>query len=421
VTVPHCKLNGTPKEPFSEAELAEIRTYFNANLDIQGSGMVVAAPDHDTGPGGDYYYAWMRDGALSMNALLQTTGNFADIESKLEHWLEWVERSEDQTDPHGDIMAEPKFLIPSGKPFPGGWCRPQTDGPGLRAITLIAYADAKPSIADRAWAAIKRHLDWVAENYTSNGCDLWEEVRSSDFFWNRYTMRKSLMQGAAFATRVGDSSRASRYTETAKAITESLADHIDEDGFVFESTNRHTDTAVIEAFNVGDMGDDVFGPLSKEVIATLVGLSHTFCRAYDINQAAANQSIPGVLYGRYDGDNYDGGNPWTLLTASVATLLYRQAFALSKGVKIEEHSAASLKTLLGQDLTAANLLAAGDSILLRMKTFLTNGMHMNEQINRDTGAMTSAKDLTWSYANALKSAKARQAAAHAILSQAIVV
>jgi len=36
-----------------------------------------------------------------------------------------------------DVRVEAKFEIPSGTPFNGGWCRPQTDGPGLRAITLI--------------------------------------------------------------------------------------------------------------------------------------------------------------------------------------------------------------------------------------------------------------------------------------------
>ena len=33
--------------------------------------------------------------------------------------------------------------------------------------------------------------DWVVANYSSSTCDLWEEVRSEDFFWNRYTMRSS--------------------------------------------------------------------------------------------------------------------------------------------------------------------------------------------------------------------------------------
>jgi hypothetical protein len=55
---PTCPLGFTPQIPFSAADIQKIRSYFKANLDIQGKGGVVAAPDHDTGPGGDYYYAW---------------------------------------------------------------------------------------------------------------------------------------------------------------------------------------------------------------------------------------------------------------------------------------------------------------------------------------------------------------------------
>lgn len=38
-------------------------------------------------------------------------------------------------------MDEVKFEIPSGNIYDGGWCRPQNDGPGLRAITLLSYAN----------------------------------------------------------------------------------------------------------------------------------------------------------------------------------------------------------------------------------------------------------------------------------------
>jgi glucoamylase len=384
--------------------------------------MVVAAPDHDTGPGGDYYYAWQRDGALSMNAFLQTTPKLEDVEEKMMHWISWVERSTKQSDAQGDIFVEPKYLIPSGKPFPGGWCRPQNDGPGLRAITLMNYAAVKADVADRAWNSVKEELDWVAANYTSEGCDLWEEVKSSDFFWNRYTMRKALIMGADFASVVGkDLSRSSNYKAKAAEITAQLSSHVEEDGFVFESVNRKIDTAVIEAFNVGDLDDGVFAPLSKEVIATLVGLSRTFCKAYDVNQQQAVAKKQGVLFGRYEGDTYDGGNPWVLLSASASTLLYRQSLAMSKGATVP--SGTDLETLLGQDVTASNLLGAGDAILNFMKTYLTNGMHMNEQIDRNTGALLSAKDLTWNYANVLKAMKARDAAIHALTSStsAIVV
>eukprot|EP00929_Paragymnodinium_shiwhaense_P021409 TRINITY_DN1396_c0_g1_i5.p1 TRINITY_DN1396_c0_g1~~TRINITY_DN1396_c0_g1_i5.p1 ORF type:complete len:516 (+),score=151.75 TRINITY_DN1396_c0_g1_i5:73-1548(+) len=425
VPVNHCTLKFEPKQPFSDDEVAKIRELFEANLDIQGSGMVVAAPDHNTGPGGDYYFAWMRDGALSMNAFMETSPSWTDdVDKKMDNWLGWVERSMAQK-PVGDrdLMAEPKFVIPSGEPFPGAWCRPQNDGPGLRAITLMNYVSKKPSVAERAWKSIQQELDWVVSKYDSQGCDLWEEIQSTDFFWNRFTMRKALLLGADFAKKMKDEGRASTYKAKGQEVEGKLSDHVQSDNFVFESLSRKMDTAVIEAFNVGYMNDSVFEPLDKKVVATLVGLAKMFCKEYGLNQQAAEKSIPGVLFGRYQGDNYDGGNPWILLSASAAELLYRQSLALQTG-KLDADAADNLKSILGQDANAKTLLAAGDAIFDRMKTFLTNGLHMNEQIGRDDGVLKSAKDLTWNYANVLKAMKARKqaaAAANATMSDTIVV
>lgn len=41
-------------------------------------------------------------------------------------------------DPNGiDVRIEPKYYLPDGPVFDEGWCRPQNDGPGLRAISLM--------------------------------------------------------------------------------------------------------------------------------------------------------------------------------------------------------------------------------------------------------------------------------------------
>jgi hypothetical protein len=39
---------------------------------------------------------------------------------------------------------------------------------------------------------------------------------------------------------------------------------------------------------------------------------------FSINQADTNAGIPGVLYGRYEGDGIAGGNPWILTSAYLA-------------------------------------------------------------------------------------------------------
>ncbi len=50
--------------------------------------------------------------------------------------------------------------------------------------------------------AIKYDLDYVVSGFSSNTCDLWEEIRDADLFWNRITMKKAMIVGAAFATKV---------------------------------------------------------------------------------------------------------------------------------------------------------------------------------------------------------------------------
>lgn len=415
-----CSLKSAPKRPFSDADVANIRKYFEANLDVQGSGMVVASPDHAL----HYDYAWTRDGALCMHALQLTTKNLTAIEGKMDSWMSWVERSLDEPDPNAGTIAlnEPKFTIPDGKPYTGPWCRPQNDGPGLRAITLMAYAHTrKEAVRQRAWTVVERELDWIVANYTSNGCDLWEEVQSNDFFWVRYTMRKALYQGSVFAeTIANDIRRAASYKKKADEITQNLSRHITNDGWVFESENRKVDTAVIEAFNVGDMDDGMFAPLSHEVVRTLAELSRAFCGAFQLNQETAKADMPGVLFGRYPGDSYFGGNPWILLSASAATLLYRQAKALSNGATIEPATETVLEGLLGQKVAVSSLLGGGDAILNLVRKYLTNGMHMNEQIDRKSGELRSATDLTWNYANVLKAMHVRDSVSDLIPATVVV-
>jgi len=92
---------------------------------------------------------------------------------------------------------------------------------------------------------------------------------------------------------------------------------------------------------------------------------------------------------------------------------------MSKGAALP--GGTNLATLLDQDVTPSNLLGAGDSIMNFMKSFLTNGLHMNEQIDRNTGTLLSAKDLTWNYANVLKAMKARDAAESVLASSGTLV
>lgn len=416
--------------PFTSDELSKIRGYMLANVDIEGSGAVAASPDHHT-PGGDYYWHWERDGALTMHALLSTS-TVQDVQDHLNNYLSWLLKH--QTQPvivkDLDVRIEPKFYIPTGRLFTDPWCRPQNDGPGLRAKTLAEYgiwllqngqADLVKTylwtgnISVHHGGLVKHDLEWVSSGWKQDGCDLWEEARSADFFWNRFTMRAGLEMGARLAEQMGDSESASKYRNVKAEIEASLMDHWDDqEHFIFEDKDRRKDAAVIEAFNVGYLDDDVFHPLSREVLGTVIVLNQVFC-SYDINRKDTEAGVPGILYGRYKGDTYAGGNPWVLLTASLARLLYRQALAAAEAASVDQNIYDLLVRAynIPEDLQTKELgdalLAAGDGVMLRIRHHVeAYDFHMAEQIDRNDGSAQSAKDLTWNYANILLADKARE-------------
>lgn len=104
-------------------------------------------------------------------------------------YVGWVLHVQSETDPYGyDIRINPKFELPNGEVYIGGWCRPQTDGPGLTSASLIMFANLLLDagqlsyVKQNLWTsdgtknggAIKYDLDWIVKNWQSAGCDLWE-------------------------------------------------------------------------------------------------------------------------------------------------------------------------------------------------------------------------------------------------------
>lgn len=138
--------------------------------------------------------------------------------------------------------------------FVGGWCRPQTDGPGLRSGALLVYADVLLGSGDKDYVnsnlvpLIKNDLDWVMANWQSDGCDLWEEVRSNDFFWGRASFVFSLNLCEKIFNQLGDSSYASKCSSTKSSVRPTLDAHWT-GSFMSESTNRQRDGSVVHAFS----------------------------------------------------------------------------------------------------------------------------------------------------------------------------
>ena len=372
-----------------------------------------------------YYFHWMRDGGLCIKTWLEINDNdYEAVRPELDAYVGWVAKVQQKSDPNGiDVRVEPKFTIPDGEPYVGGWCRPQTDGPALRALALAKWGRivlAQGKDAEAIWDLVAFDLDWVQQNWGLSGCDLWEEVQSEDFFFNRMAYIYSLSEAAAFAEAIGRPDASASLLATAETIKSATVGHF-RDGFLYESTNRPYDGAVIHA--VVTFGESLFPPHSEEAAATVQVLAKAFCQEYPLNQAASAEGRPGVLIGRYPGDTYQGGNPWQLLTAVLAELFYAAGRATFKEVEsrgadhvlgAEERPAwRTLLHLTKGDVTAGELgraqVAAGDAVLARLYELVRGeGGRVDEQMDKVSGQQVSAKGLTWSYANILHAVHTRQ-------------
>ena len=230
-------------------------------------------------PGGSYYYHWMRDAGLSIKAWLDINDNdYGKVQPVLDAYVNWVAKVQHMSDPNDiDVRIEPKFEIPSGEPYSGGWCRPQTDGPALRAMALSKYGMILSSTGNGdpngLWDIITYDLAWVTENWRQDGCDLWEEVRSADFYFNRMAYVYSLNVAADFGDMIGKDGGA--YRGLAEQIKAETTGHW-KDGFIYESTNRPYDGAVIHS--IATFGEYLYPPASEEAAATIKVLTRAFCQ-----------------------------------------------------------------------------------------------------------------------------------------------
>lgn len=426
--------------PFDEASVMRMSRHFLANFDVQGTGAVIASPGAvpalPRDLTGGYAFHWMRDGALSVKALMETsyvTGiNRSMIRRVVKRYVGWVQRVTAGS-------SEPKWNTSSGSPYAFDWCRPQTDGPPLRALTLLAAMSRFPDID--TWALARADLDWVVKHHANASCDLWEEgMDEANLLWNRVAMRAALLRGAEVAAARGDVSACAAYQQAARdKVRDPWADHLTSQGVFSECPaigqsyacawhGKQLDGAVILALVHADSATTAASDFASAAVARTVGaLNAAFCSAYPVNRLG----LPGILYGRWLTDRYGlpchtcaavhkdvrRGNPWVLVTAALANLLFRAARSAATRVPSAE-SVSAWRATFGANFgkTAAGLpadfVAAGDSVLrrLRMSVAPTDDDHLYEQLRQDDGAQFNAKDLTWSYAEVLSAIEQRRAA-----------
>jgi len=289
---------------------------------------------------------------------------------------------------------------------------------------ILNNAGQSDTARSDVWPRVSFDMEWVLENWQSEGCDLWEEVRSNDFYFNRAGFIYSLNTAADFADMIGESA-GQGYRNKANEILEATKPHYGKFGnYIYECDSRPEDGAVIHS--IATFGEYIYGPSSNEAAATIQQLTKSFCREYKINQDAIGAGKSGIVIGRYPGDHYAGGNPWQLLTAVLGETFYLGAQATLQRIEekgltdfvldaednrewiklLDTYNGGNIQT--AQDLALAQT-AAGDSVMFRLWEYVKDdGGRIDEQIDKFTGAQASAAGLTWSYANILHSLHTRK-------------
>jgi glucoamylase len=155
------------------------------------------------------------------------------IEETMNSYAGWVEKTQSKKDPFKlDVRSEPKFYIPSGEVYTGAWCRPQHDGPALRAFSLLMFAENLQKNGkdfSKLWnnngGLIKTDLNFLLEHWTDSTCDLWEEIQSDNLFWNLMGYRHTLSRASQFARLNGETALADRCEETGRRIEQKIDSH----------------------------------------------------------------------------------------------------------------------------------------------------------------------------------------------------
>jgi glucoamylase len=433
---------------------------------LLSNGAVIASPS-TADP--NYYFHWVRDAALAMH-VVDTLYNQAPpgaerqrYEALLLTYLDFSLSNQVTPNPRSETdrgLGEPKFNT-DGSAFTGDWGRPQDDGPALRALIFTRLANQFLDGGDPGKATlvrtklydgtlptnslIKRDLEYVSHHWQDTCFDLWEEVRGHHFY-TRLVQRRALLEGGKLARRLNDGGAADWYEAQAWALEPALQAHWDAGKGIINATldrdggltykNSNLDAAVVlAALHAHSPGDNFFAPTSDQVLATAAHLAASFDSLYPIN-GVKNDTDGGALgtaIGRYPEDRYSGqagvaeGNAWVLCTLALAELDYRAANEWARGgqLTVTDGNKAYFVSLApgqfgslqpGQVLTASDtafadllsaLRSAGDRQLRRVKYHAFPDGSLSEQMNRDTGFMQSARDLTWNYAAVLTTLAAR--------------
>lgn len=366
-------------------------------------------------------------------------------------------------------LGEPKFHV-DGTPFTGSWGRPQRDGPALRSLTLMHYLREYNASHPSLWnskkaeeffgqfytaelpprSVIKADLEYVSHYWNESSFDLWEEVEGLHFF-NLMVSARSLREGSELARLLEDPGAAEWYEEQADYIETLLGKFWNaKKGHLVEtlwSKRTGLDCGLLlgslHALPTSESQDTaIYPPWSDEVLLSLLALTNDQRARFPINSnptddpdTPSTTPFEATGLGRYPEDRYNGyttsdsstGNPWFLCTSTAASILYHTAhhLSLTSHLAITPTSLPFYTALLAASSlnvqpgvygasdalfhsVVEHVLAVADGFLDVVRSHVDAEGAMSEQFDAETGFLTGASDLTWSYGAFLGALRARR-------------
>jgi glucoamylase len=449
----------------SATDLVMERTAFGQRV-IPRPGSVLASPvpaHYDPDP--DYFFHWFRDSAVVIDALRVALAAGYTDHSAVIRFREFVQFSlslqcidGQEFLRHSDFRArvQPGFLqyLRSddeigglrGQTIPADtrvnadgtldfirWSRPQTDGPAMRGLALLRWWQQVPEVREHPGlrgmvgelisADLAFTLAWLRKPCS----DVWEEA-SGEHYYTRLLQAEALTCGAAWLEHAGQSDRAGAARIAAEQTLARLDDFWDGSrGFYRARTTteacdpgREPDISVVLGVLHAGRRSGRHSVLDPRVQATLTALEELFEVLYAINRERAPGRGPAM--GRYANDRYYGGGAWFLATLATAEFYFELALALRSGAEMARAPEnARFRQRLGAAAPAVDgaalvqlAVARGDAIMRTVRAYTPEGGELSEQFDQTTGAQTSAKHLSWSYAAFITAAASRAAACRSI-------
>ncbi|MEQ9609598.1 MAG: glycoside hydrolase family 15 protein [Kiloniellaceae bacterium] len=411
----------------SATQLVRHREVFGQVV-VPAPGSVLASPviaDWDPEP--DYFFHWVRDSAIVMRSvaeLMQDSLGAPERDRWRRHFEDFVRfsltlcaqdgaafvrssrhREATRKDyrqflrPDAELsklagetlLGEPRFNADATIDFLR-WSRPQYDGPALRALACLRYLAAGGDASDDLQRLLRLDLDFTLRHADRRCIGPWEEAgQNAHHYYVALVQLGALVHGGAWA---GDAA-GDAWAAAEARLRAGLERHWSQRHGVYlairdmpgDSADDLIDSAQLLAVLDADLPEGPHSVLDPRVQATQAAIERFFARELAINRDLPPERGPAL--GRSRQDRYFGGGAWYPTTLAAAALCYRQA------------------ACPGQD--RQGLLKRGDGFMATVRALTPKDGALSEQVDRETGAQTSARHLTWSYAAFASAARLRAA------------